>query len=131
MKQKKHYVYIKDYNKLISKQNNKDAHKCFHCRYCQHGFKKEENLDKHYINGCMAIEGQTITLPTKEEVTKFKNLNRKFECPFIIYADTECNTNKLNQFDDNKSTNNLQLHTMNSYGFNVVKRLNNTNTYYS
>ena len=32
-----HYVFIKDYDKLIGNQTNKGANKLFHCRYCQHG----------------------------------------------------------------------------------------------
>jgi hypothetical protein len=46
-----HYVYIKDYNKLIGSQTNKNHDKLFHCPYCQHGFKRENLLQKHITNG--------------------------------------------------------------------------------
>ena len=35
---KNHYVYIKDYDKLIGSQTNQHTNKLFHCMYCQHGF---------------------------------------------------------------------------------------------
>ncbi len=43
-----HYVIIKDYDKLMSSQTNKHKEKCYHCRYCQHGFSKENLLKQHY-----------------------------------------------------------------------------------
>jgi len=70
---KTHYVYIKDYNKLISSQTNKSDKKLFHCRYCQHGFKKEANLDKHLSTGCLAVDGRSVKMPDKGQSIKFKN----------------------------------------------------------
>ena len=40
---KYHYVYIKDYNRLIGSQTNKGTNKLFHCPYCQHGYKQEKH----------------------------------------------------------------------------------------
>ncbi len=65
-KGKHHYVYIKDYNKLIGSQTNKNKNKLFHCRYCQHGYKKEISLKHHYERGCLAITGQSVKLPEKK-----------------------------------------------------------------
>ena len=58
-----HYVLIKDYDKLIGHQTNKCTNKLFHCRYCQHGFKRHNLLDEHLKRGCLAVEGQSVRLP--------------------------------------------------------------------
>ena len=42
-----HYVYIKNYNKLMGSQTNKTNRKKHHCRTCSHGFKSEELLKQH------------------------------------------------------------------------------------
>jgi len=76
---KSHYVFMKDYNGLISKQTNNKKIKKYHCRYCLHGFRSEELLNTHYENGCLAVEGQTIEMPEKE-----------LQAPFVKYADFEC-----------------------------------------
>ena len=56
-----HYVYIKDYDKLIGSQTNKHNEK-YHCFHCNHGFKSQALLDEHSEKGCMAVEGQRIEM---------------------------------------------------------------------
>jgi len=46
---KSHYVYIKDYDRLIGSQTNKGTNKIYHCRYCQHGYKRQSSLEKNII----------------------------------------------------------------------------------
>ena len=92
---KTHYVYIKDYDKLIGKQTNKSEHKLFHCRYCQHGFKRQELLDKHLHRGCSSVEGQSVKLPDKGDVIEFLNGHRQFKCPYVVYGDFECLTETM------------------------------------
>jgi len=81
---KTHYVYIKDYDKLIGPQTNKHKNKLFHCRYCQHGFKRQDLLDNHVKRGCLSVEGQSVKLPDKGDVIEFHNENRKFKCPYVV-----------------------------------------------
>ena len=59
-----HYVFIKDYDKLIGCQTNKHKAKQLHCFHCRHGFQSQELLDEHNEKGCMAVEGQQIQMPT-------------------------------------------------------------------
>ena len=54
---KSHYVYMKNYDKLMFRQTNKKKVKKFHCKNCLHGLGSEELLNKHYENGCMAVDG--------------------------------------------------------------------------
>ena len=59
-----HYVYIKDYDRLIGSQTNKKKANMFHCFHCRHGFISQALLDQHNEQGCMAVEGQRIVMPT-------------------------------------------------------------------
>ncbi len=92
-KGKYHYVYIKNYDRLIGNQTNNHKEK-YHCPYCQHGFKRKDLLDKHLERGCLAVCGQSVQLPNKGDVIEFKNHKNKFKCPYVIYGDFECLTTK-------------------------------------
>ena len=88
-----HYVYIKDYDRLIGSQTNKKKAKMFHCFHCRHGFISQALLDEHNEKGCMAVEGQRIVMPTFDPekpdkfFIQFKNDYKKLKAPFVIYAD--------------------------------------------
>jgi hypothetical protein len=90
-----HYVYIKDYDRLVGSQTNKSPHKLYHCRYCQHGFKRQDLLEQHLENGCLAVTGQSVELPKEGETISFKGHYKTFKCPFVVYADFECITGKM------------------------------------
>jgi hypothetical protein len=124
-KDKFHYVLIKDYDKLIGNQTNKDTHKLFHCRYCQHGFKRQNLLDEHLKRGCLAVEGQSVKLPDEGETISFKNHAKQFKCPFVMYGDFECLTTKTGHYskpvDPTKSyTTKYQQHSPSGFKLIVV-----------
>ena len=56
------YVQVKDYDKLVGKQTNKNEHKLHHSPYCSHGFKHKHLLDNNLHTGCLAVEGQSVEL---------------------------------------------------------------------
>ena len=85
-----HYVFVKDYNRLMGSQTNKRQNKHFHCHHCLHGFRSEELLKKHEERGCMAVEGQQIVMGASPMF--FKNHYKRLKAPFVIYADFECLT---------------------------------------
>ena len=87
---KHHYVFVKDYNRLIGTQTNKMKAKKFHCHHCLHGFKTEVLLQQHEERGCMAVEGQQIVMGASPMF--FKNHYKRLKAPFVIYADFECLT---------------------------------------
>ena len=102
---KYHYVYIKNYDRLIGCQTNNDQkNKYYHCMYCQHGFKKEKTLQQHLQKGCMAVEGQSVKLPKEGDTIKFKNNNRKFKCPIAMYSDFECVTEEIENNSNETNT---------------------------
>ena len=78
-----HYVYIKDFNKLIGSQTNKKKIKKYHCHHCLHGFQSEELLKQHEEKGCMAVEGQQVEMPTEDQTMKFQNHYKKLKAPFV------------------------------------------------
>ena len=87
-----HYVFVKDYNRLIGSQTNKKKIKKFHCRRCLHGFGSEDLLKQHEKVGCLAVEGQKVEM--RFESIDFQNHYKKLRDPFAIYADFECLTTK-------------------------------------
>ena len=126
-----HYIYIKDVNKLLftfTKHKGK-KHFCMRCLQC---FYSNESLAKHRVY-CFAINGvQAIELPQKyidkngverTPCVYFKNHHKSLPVPFCIYADFECNTEKVSgcQPSDIKSyTEKYQKHTACSFGYKVV-----------
>ena len=68
---KSHYVFIKDYDKLMSSQTNKKKIRKYHWKHCLHGYSSEALLQKHYDNGCLAVEGQQTQMPNPEKPELF------------------------------------------------------------
>ena len=126
-----HYIYIKDFNRLLftfTKHKGK-KHFCMRCLQC---FYSNESLAKHRVY-CIAINGvQAIDLPKKytdkngverPPSVYFKNYYKSLPVPFGIYADFECTTEKISgcQPSDRKSyTQQYQKHTACSFGYKVV-----------
>ena len=129
--ERQHYSLIKDFNRLMchfTKHKGK-KHFCMHCLQC---FYSTESLAKHR-EYCFAINGvQAVEMPKpyidkngKERVpcVYFRNHHRQLPVPFVIYADFECNTEKVSscQQSDKKSyTEQYQKHTASSYAYKVI-----------
>ena len=126
-----HYIYIKDFNRLMFSftEHKCKKHFCMHCLQC---FYSNESLAKHKVN-CIAINGvQAIKMPQKyidkngverTPCVYFKNYHKTLPVPFGIYADFECTTEKISgcQPSDRKSyTEKYQKHTGCSFGYKVV-----------
>ena len=79
-----HYVYIKDFNRLmLNKTKNKN--KKFFCKSCLQCFSSENVLLKHKKDCLLISKGQNIKL--EKRVIEFKNFNRQISVSFKIYAD--------------------------------------------
>jgi hypothetical protein len=110
-----HYVYIKDFGRLMNSQINKTQHKKYHCRTCLHPFKSKENLLNHIKNGCISCVGTKVVLPIigESDKTKFKNVNNQYEMPFTIYADFESLTRKIPHDEKKKVLLQIKFNDMN------------------
>ena len=123
--EKKHYVLIKDFNSLMYNKTNHRERKHF-CMHCLQRFITEEILSKHKTNcNCMVINGeQAIRTPKKgNNILQFQNYHKQMAVPFVIYADFEAITEKVQgcQPAITKSyTDKDQKHTGCSYGYKVV-----------
>ena len=120
---KSHYVYIKDIDKLLSRQINNSTHKSFHCRCCLHPYKTKKGLENHIRSGCIAVEGTRLKLPEEGTTTKFCSMYKKFKAPFVIYADFECLTTKVHTCEPSNAesfTNTYQKHQQSGFTIHVV-----------
>ena len=86
-KDKCHYVFIKDFNRLMfSRTKHKD--KKHHCISCLQSFTTEAILSNHkkqclLINSSQAVKYESGTI-------KFTNYIKQIPILFKIYAGTEC-----------------------------------------
>ena len=113
-----HYVWIKDFNTFNFKQNKSKNKKHF-CRRCIQCFSSKQILEKH-IPDCIVFNGkQAIKMPKKGSVVKFVEHKNELKVPFIIYADFEAITVKVNNSIGN-STVKIQDQKCCGYGYKVV-----------
>ena len=117
-----HYVLIKDFNKFMFNQTKHEHRKHF-CMYCLQCFSREDVLTEHK-NNCISINGkQAIKMPEKGDKVYFKNHHKQLAVPFVIYADFEAITEKVQgcQPNNEKSyTEAYQKHKDCGYGYKVV-----------
>ena len=93
--EKKHYVLIKDFNAFMYNQSKQKERKNF-CMYCLQCFSSERILANH-VNNCLTINGaQATDMPKQgENILKFNNFHKQLPVPFVIYADFEAITKKV------------------------------------
>ena len=126
----KHYVLIKDFNVFMYNQSKHKERKHF-CMYCLQCFSSERVLTNH-VNNCLTINGaQAINMPKQgENILKFNNFHKQLPGPFVIYADFEAVTKKIQGCErseemkkdkDRRSyTEAYQTHEDCGYGYKVV-----------
>ena len=118
--EKQHYVLIKDFNKLMYKKTKHHDRKqfCMHCLQC---FSSENVLNNQKTN-CISINGtQAIKMPEKgENILKFNNHHKQMPQAFVIYADFEAITEKIQPNDKKSFTEAYQKHTDCGYAYKVV-----------
>ena len=116
----KHYCLIKDFNKFMHNQTKHKGKKHF-CMYCLQCLSSKEHLEKHKVD-CIEINGkQAIKMPEPGSKIAFKNYRKQLPAPFVIYADFEAITEKVDEKAPQKScTEQYQKHTACGYGYKVV-----------
>ena len=84
---KSHYLYVKDFNRLMFNAS-KHGNKKWFCMRCLQHLSSEIILEKHK-DDCLVVNGeQRVKLDS--EYVEFKNYANKMRVPFKIYADFEC-----------------------------------------
>ena len=92
-----------------------------HCLQC---FSSERVLNNHKDN-CIQVNGiQAVNIPDKDNnILKFNNFHKQQKVPFVIYADFEAITEKIQgcqKNNDSSYTEAYQRHTDCGYGYKVV-----------
>ena len=128
--EKKHYVLIKDFNAFIYNQSKLKERKHF-CTYYLQCFSSGRILANH-VNNCLTINGaQAINMPKQgENILQFNNFHKQLPVPFVIYADFEAITKKVQgckqseEMDNEKNkrsyTEAYQTHEDCGYGYKLV-----------
>ena len=93
-----HYVYIKNFNRLmfsITKNENKKWF-CIRCLQC---FSSKNVLNRHKSD-CLVTNGEQ-RVKLIEGFINFKNYSRQMRAPFEIYTDFECILRKNKELSEN------------------------------
>ena len=126
-KENSHYVLIKNFNQFMTSFTKHKDRKyfCMSCLYC---CSSERTLEMHRLD-CLAINGtQAIRMPEEGSKIYFQNHHKMLPAPFVIYADFEAITEKIDscQPSDGKSyTTTYQSHQACGYGYKLVCRYDN------
>jgi len=117
-----HYNLIQRFGSLMHNfSKHKDTkHFCMRCLHC---FSSKNLLEKHQ-GDCFLINGtQAITMPAEGSKIYFKNHHKMQPVPFVIYADFEAITEKIDtcQPPNQKSyATTYQSHRACGFGYKVV-----------
>ena len=108
------FVLIKDFNAFMYNQSKHKEKKHF-CMYCLQCFSSERILANH-VNNCLTInDAQAINMPKQgENILKFNNFHKQLPVPFVIYADFEAITKKVQgceQSEEMKNEKNKRSYT--------------------
>ena len=115
---KSHYNLLKYFDRLMFKFN-KHKEKKYFCKRCPHCFSSKNLLEKHKGHTFMINGTQAITMPAEGSKIYFKNHHNMQPVPFVIYADFEAITEKIDtcQPPDSKSyTTTYQSHRACGFG---------------
>ena len=117
-----HYTLVTQPSRLISSQYNKHDGKIHICWNCLNVFQKEEKFQYHKEQ-CMLNITQNIIMPEEGSYVEFKKYKNTRYHPFVVYADIECKTTKLETPDlrpESSHTIKTQYHEPISYVFRFV-----------
>ena len=91
-KNKSHYVFIKDLNRLMYSKNRHKTRKYF-CKRCLQCFSSEQASNNH-TDICLVIKGEQ-SVKMGEGSISFTNHSRQIPILFKMYADFECILEKV------------------------------------
>ena len=117
-----HYVYIKSFNKLVSKQVSKRANSKTVCKRCFCFVSKSYTAGGRqwlleHLRLCGNYKPARVILPTtNNSVVKFKNVKHQYRIPIAVYADFEASLLPVNVNEEEIMTiTKYQEHEPNSY----------------
>lgn len=131
----KHYVYIRDFNRLIRQQVTKSKNRITICKRC-YTFKRNDRV-RGVMTGerwllehqeyCNTYKPAEVILPSEEESTMmFRNTSHHYWVPIVIYADLESTLLPISGCDNDpiiQKTRQIQRHEINSFALFVKSDL--------
>ncbi|PKB95476.1 hypothetical protein RhiirA5_385992 [Rhizophagus irregularis] len=126
-----HYCLINGeagWHRIMRNWNKHHGHKYF-CRHCLRApFSRLDLLEEYIAFNCHGrnnpYAGQREIFPKKgKHICQFTNIKALLKAPFIIYPDNECDSNKLDEKeeDKNKNTVKIQKQVNNSFGYVMIQ----------
>ncbi len=125
-----HYVYIKNFSRLISSDRSKHNGQIYACKCCLTIFNSCERLKQHQE----ACNGQRIEKPVRvhlpqlgAHILRFKDQQYTRKLDYVIYADLECILKPVSDDATKKfgeASSRLQQHVPVSYCYYVVGKEN-------
>ena len=83
--EKKHYCWMKNFDRLLSGRTETTHRSKHHCRRCLLGFKTAKKLE-HHDAYCAQNDSQKIVMPEEGSTRKFEHFYKKMRVPFVINA---------------------------------------------
>ena len=118
---KSHYVYIKNFDRVMFNKTKYKGKKYF-CKNCLQCFSSKK-ISSENKEDCLVINGkQSVKLEI--EFISFKNYSKQIPVPFKIYADFECVLKKVDGdigcSSNSSYTRKHQNHVTCSFGYKAV-----------
>ena len=121
-KTKSHFVLIQNFDRLMYNFTKHKDTKHF-CKRCLHCFFSKNLLERHK-GDCFLINGtQAIEMPAEGSKIYFKNHHKMQPVPFVIYADFEAITEKIDTCQPSNQTSyttTYESHRSCGFGYKVV-----------
>ena len=119
----RHYCLIRTFSRLMN-QRTKHKGSQFFCYNCLHSFSSHKTLEKH-VELCYKQNSQATKLPEndKDKEVSFNGLQKQLPVPFVIYADLESYTEKIDHClpdPTRSSTTEYQRHTPSGFFYMMV-----------
>ena len=99
---KSHYVYIKDFDRFMF-HKTKNKNKKWFCRNYLQCFSREGVLIKHKED-CLSINGKQ-SVKIEKGIIEFENYFKQIPVPFQLYADFECNLERVESYEGSHTKN--------------------------
>ncbi len=120
--EKRHYTLINNSSKLMHTKGQYNGAK-YYCNYCLHGFVAKRTLDAH-VEDCCKQGVQKVRLPEPEKRwLRFQAIQKMLPVPFVIYADLESYTCKVQgpaKNPEQSSTHVYEAHEPSGFSYLVV-----------
>ncbi|VDI33807.1 Hypothetical predicted protein [Mytilus galloprovincialis] len=118
---KQHYCWIKSLSRLLTSQVTGNKESVYFCRRCLCHFSRQDICDEH-MEYCSQKKPVRIEMPEEGTFISFRNHQRQMRVPFIIYADFECFTEKMDTCQPDPSrayTKAYQLHQPSGFCYRI------------